>query len=254
MDYFVKLGPNRKIDKVNILAGKLVLQILLSQMCRSGEVAQLQLSTMRLLQGAVQFQLMKPTKTYSVQNMGAVKKLQLMTIKEFEVNPLLCPLTTLLAYIDRTKYRSGKVDNLFVLVTTQQPRTASRETIVRWAKEIMKLAGLGTFKVHSSRAASSTSAFLIGMPLDQIIAKVGWIKASTFIKYYMKPIRTNQCAQVNSENLKPKKPKNDNCFKDPHDYVDFWAKHTPKTDLLVMVRQKKCLHSRHFMPHVCDGF
>ena len=144
------------------------------------------------------------------------------------MNPLLCPLTTLLAYIDRTKYRRGKVDNLFVLVTTQQPRAASWETIVRWAKEIMKLAGLGTFKVHSSHATSSTSALLMGMPLDQIIAKVGWIKALTFIKYYMKPIRTNQHAQVNSENLKPKKPKNDNCFKDPHDYADFWVKHTPK--------------------------
>ena len=100
LDYFVKLGPNSKIEKINMLAGKLVLQLLLTQMCRSGEVAQLQLSTMRLLQGAVQFQLMKPTKTYSVQNAGAVMRLQLMTIKEFEANPLLCPLTTLLSYIE----------------------------------------------------------------------------------------------------------------------------------------------------------
>ena len=74
LDYFVKLGPNSKIEKINILAGKLVLQLLLTQMCRSGEVAQLQLSSMRLLQGAVQFQLMKPTKTYSVQNASAAKR------------------------------------------------------------------------------------------------------------------------------------------------------------------------------------
>ena len=45
----------------------------------------------------------------------------------------------------------------------------------------MKVAGLGTFKLHSSHSASSTSALLVGMPLDQIIAKVGWVKASTFI-------------------------------------------------------------------------
>ena len=164
MDYFVKIGPNRKIEKVNILAGKLVLQILLTQMCRSGEVAQLQLSTMRLLQEAVQFQLMKPTNTYSVQNAGAVKKLQLMTIKEFEVNPLLCPLTTLLAYIDRTKYRRGKVDNLFVLVTTQQPRAASWETIVRWAKEIMKLAGLGSSGTDVSPACEPAPKITITKP------------------------------------------------------------------------------------------
>ena len=229
LDYLVKLGPNSKIEKINILAGKLVLQLLLTQMCRSGEVAQLQLSSMRLLQGAVQFQLMKPTKTYSVQNAGAAKRLQLMTIKEFEANPLLCPLTTLLSYIECTKFRRGNVDNLFVLVTTQQPRAASRETVVRWGKEIMKLAGLGTFKIHSSRAASSTSALLMGMPLDHIIAKVGWVKASTFIKYYMKPIRSTQRAEVNSDKVRnSKKSRNHHCFKDPHDYTDFWAQHTPK--------------------------
>ena len=60
-------------------------------MCHSDEVAQLQLSTMRLFQGAVQFQLMKPTEMYSVQNVAAVKNLQLMTIKQFEANSLLCP-------------------------------------------------------------------------------------------------------------------------------------------------------------------
>ena len=229
LDYLVKLGPNSKIEKINILAGKLVLQLLLTQMCRSGEVAQLQLSSMRLLQGAVQFQLMKPTKTYSVQNASAAKRLQLMTIKEFEANPLLCPLTTLLSYIECTKFRRGNVDNLFVLVTTQQPRAASRETVVRWGKEIMKLAGLGTFKIHSSHAASSTSALLMGMPLDHIIAKVGWVKASTFIKYYMKPIRSTQRAEVNSDKVRnSKKSKNHHCFKDPHDYTDFWVQHTPK--------------------------
>ena len=99
------------------------------------------------------------------------------------------------------------MDNLFVLVTTQESRAASRETIVRWAKEIMKAAGLGTFKLHSSHSASSTSALLMGMPLDQIIAKFSWVKASTFIKYYMKPIRKNQRSAVHSDNSKTQ-----NCY------------------------------------------
>ena len=69
----------------------------------------------------------------------------------------------------------------------------------------------------------------MGMPLDHIIAKVGWVKASTFIKYYMKPIRSNQQAEVNSDKVvKPKKSKDNHCFKDPHDYADFWAQDTPK--------------------------
>ena len=110
LDYFIKLGPNAKIAKINVLAGKLILQLLLTQMCRSGEVAQLQLSTMRLLQGAVQFQLLKPTKTYTAKTAPLSTKLQLMTIREFEGNELLCPLTTLLSYIERTKFKRGQVD------------------------------------------------------------------------------------------------------------------------------------------------
>ena len=46
LDYFVKLGPNEKITKSNILGGKLVLQLLLTQLCHSSEVAQLQMSMM----------------------------------------------------------------------------------------------------------------------------------------------------------------------------------------------------------------
>ena len=149
LEYFIKLGPNPKIAKINVLAGKLILQLLLTQMCHSGEVAQLQLSTMCLLQGAVQFQLLKPTKTYSVKNASSAKKLQLMTIREFEGNELLCLLMTLLAYIERTKFRRGQVDNLFVLHTTHQPHPATGPTVVCWAKEVMKNAGLGTFKLSS---------------------------------------------------------------------------------------------------------
>ena len=223
----MKLGPNHKISKVNSLAGKLILQILLTQMCRSGEVAQLKLTCMRLLQGAVQFHLQKPTKTLTVKSITAVRKLQIMTIKKFEGNPLLCPLTTLLAYIDRTKFRRGTVSHLFVLCTTQEPRPATHTTIVRWAKDIMKEAGLGSYKIHSSHSASSTSALLMGMPLDAIITHVGWTKASTFIKYYMKPIlnkkdSANRSPHVNSMS------KEHGVFNDPYNFTGCVAKNTPR--------------------------
>ena len=65
----------------------------------------------------------------------------MMSVKEFQGNKLLCPITTLLDYIDRTKFKRGKVDELFVLMTTQDPRLA--QTIVRWAKDVMQEAGLG---------------------------------------------------------------------------------------------------------------
>ena len=41
LDHFIKMGPNEEIFETNTLGGKLFLQLLISQMCRTGEVAQL---------------------------------------------------------------------------------------------------------------------------------------------------------------------------------------------------------------------
>ena len=121
LEYFVKLGPNESISNVNLLAGKLIMQLLLTQMCHSSEIVQLCLSCMRLLKGQVQFQLPKPTKTYTPKNASKSGCLQILTVIEFPGNPLLCPLTTLNSYIKCTKYRRGHINNLFVLVTVQEP-------------------------------------------------------------------------------------------------------------------------------------
>ena len=157
-------------------------------MSQSSEIAQLQLSTMRLLPGALQFELKYPTKTFTHKNVGVTgkgNKLQITTVKAFSENKLLCPLTTLIAYMDHTKYVRQSVDHLFVLVTTSVPRCASQATNVRWCKDMLQDAGLGTYSLHSTRGASATSALLMGLPLNQIVARVGWVNANTFIKYYI---------------------------------------------------------------------
>ena len=190
LDHFIRMGPNEKISELNTLGGKLALQILISQMCRTNEVAQLRLSTMKYVQNAVEFELLENTKTVRPNMSSAqVRNLQRMKIKEFQGHPLLCPLRTLLHYIERTRSRRGHVDKLFVLVTTQIPRGASRETIVRWGKDIMKNSGLESYSVASSRSAASSSVMLMGMRLDTIINRVGWLRATTFVKYYLKPIQ-----------------------------------------------------------------
>ena len=42
--------------------------------------------------------------------------------------------------------------------------------------------------VYSTWAASSTSALLMGMLVDEIVAKVGWLNITTFVKVYMRPL------------------------------------------------------------------
>ena len=188
LDYFVKLGPNSQILDCNVLGGKLLLQILITQMCHSCEAAQLQLSTLQVIPDGVEFTLLNPTKMYNHKTNKGAKKLQVMIIKPFSGHPCLCPLDTLMTYIERTKPMHQKVDKLFALVTTNVLRPATRTTLVRWAKNIMHTAGLDTQTLHSTRGATSSAGLLLGLPLDQIVSCVGWNKASTFIKHYMKPV------------------------------------------------------------------
>ena len=52
-------------------------------------------------------------------------------------------------------------------------------------------------------------ALLLGLPFNQILKKVGWVKASTFVNHYLKPILTN----------KQEKVKHLNC----HHLMEYWA-------------------------------
>ena len=52
----------------------------------------------------------------------------------------------------------------------------------------MTEAGLGNFSVHSNRSTAATSGLLTGIPLDELISRVGWSLPSTFINHYLKPL------------------------------------------------------------------
>ena len=148
-------------------------------MCHSCEATQLQLSTLQIIPDRVEFTLLNPTKTYNHKTCKGAKKLQIMTIKPFSGNPCLCPLDTLMTYIECTKPMRQMVNKLFVLVTSV-PRPAPQTTIVCWAKNIMRTAGLDTQTIHSTRGATSSAGLLLGLPLAQIVSCVGWNKTSTF--------------------------------------------------------------------------
>ena len=86
-------------------------------------------------------------------------------------------------------------------------------------------AGLGNHTTHSTHGASSTAAFLMGMPLDRIVSRVGWLRASTFIKYYMKPVKSL------TKNKKLTKSNKKGVFPDPHGYATVIANMTPRVPL-----------------------
>ena len=133
------------------------------------------------------FELEKPSKMVNWKNVKELKGLQTLTVRKFDGDPKLCPLNTLLCYIERTKHFRGDVDAIFVLIR-QPPCPARPQTIIRWCKAIMAKTGLAQFDVRSTRSLSSSKSLLLQMPIDKILSKVGWQRATTFIYKYMKKL------------------------------------------------------------------
>ena len=66
------------------------------------------------------------------------------------------------------------IKDLNFIITHGKPhKPAHKDTIARWIKELMKLAGIDTdtFKPHSCRSASASAAKRSGIPIDQILQR-----------------------------------------------------------------------------------
>lgn len=115
-----------------------------------------------------------------------------LNFSNYEIDTDLCIVRTISYYLQRTEQLRGSHTRLFN--TTQRPyKPVSRDTIGRWLKTIMQKSGIDVtiFKPHSTRAASTSAARGLKIPVDTILRTVGWSKDSVFRKYYSKPISMN---------------------------------------------------------------
>ena len=117
------------------------------------------------------------------------KHLEMMVFKAYTKDDKLCIVKTLSEYIDRTKYLRNSEK---LLISTMKPhKAASKSTISRWVKMVLIRAGIDPcFGPHSTRAASSSKARLVGIPLKTIMKTAGWSNASVFARFYEKPVDT----------------------------------------------------------------
>ena len=70
--------------------------------------------------------------------------------------------------------------------------------IARWVTNILKLAGIDTavFKAHSTRSASTSHAYKMGVPIADILKSGDWNSASTFQRFYQRPVIHAKFAQA----------------------------------------------------------
>ena len=111
----------------------------------------------------------------------------------------LCPITAISEYIHQTRAIRKSEDLLFVLTGTPKTGPPSRQSVLRWIREMLAHSGLKNFWVHSTRTVVATNALLLGLPLDTIMAKAGWQCPSTFMKHYMKPLTSLIAGKVTSK-------------------------------------------------------
>lgn len=128
-----------------------------------------------------------------IKTSGPNRKQPCLDLPNFSEDPSLCVASLVRQYLKLTKdLRSPDQDQLFI--TFKKPhKPASKQTISRWIKTILKAAGVDTsiFTAHSTRHASTSAA----LRLDIIKKSASWSKdSSTFAKFYNRPLQ-------NCENL-----------------------------------------------------
>lgn len=104
------------------------------------------------------------------------------------VDNKLCVVHTLDTYLDRTKLLRS--NNKLFISTIKPHQEAAKDTISRWVKETMTLAGIdiSMYSAHSTRSASSSAASRAKVPLTSIMKAASWSQEDTFAKFYHKPL------------------------------------------------------------------
>lgn len=115
----------------------------------------------------------------------------------FTDHPELCIINVLSTYLRRTAEIRRKNKASQLLISFKAPHMPiSRDTLRRWIKSVLDMAGIDiTFAAHSTRSASTTAASRAGVPLNTILDAAGWSRESTFSRFYNKCITKNfgQC-------------------------------------------------------------
>ena len=99
----------------------------------------------------------------------------------FPPHPVICPVTTLKAYEERTALVRGTETRLFLALIKPNKALIS-STVARWLKSLLESAGIDSsvFNAHSVRGASSTMAANLDIATNDILKAADWSTESVF--------------------------------------------------------------------------
>lgn len=163
------------------LSLKLVLLLALTSAARAHEIAALDMQFLTEKEDSWEFSL-----AIHVKQSRPNHPSRRIYLPAYPVNEKLCVVTTLKEYRARTVSVRKSSKLLLALVAPHAP--ISSQTVSRWLKSALRLAGITPeYTGHSTRSASTSAAAESGIPLEVIIEAADWASAETFRKYYHRP-------------------------------------------------------------------
>ena len=117
------------------------------------------------------------------------RHLEPIELLAFSEDKELCVVQHLREYIHRTD--PLRKDHSQLLLSYVKPfKPVARDTVSRWVKQVLQSAGIDITKysAHSCRAASTSNVEVKGLNIAEIMKSAGWSTASTFAKFYDKPV------------------------------------------------------------------
>ena len=182
--YLSSVGDNDSLPLL-MLSRKLTFLLLLLSGQRFQSVEYFDIRNMSLLNDRVSFSIGDVLKTSS-----PYSHVQEVSFLEYGPNVHICVIKTLQAYLRKTCILRGPTTRL--LIATRPPfRAASRGTLMRWTKDLLRMAGIDVnmFKPYSVKAAG-VSAAAGSMSIKSLLGAVGWRRESTFRTFYCMPVST----------------------------------------------------------------
>ena len=176
-----------------LLSQKVVLLLLIATMKRRSDIMLMRVDNYYFQPNAIVFPLLMYPKTYTISSKN--DELRYIVVKKFAENVNICPLSAISHYIRRT---SPFRDSQSLFITTQSPyRSASAMTVRRWILTGLHQSGVYVqkYSASSTRHASSSKAFFVGVAVDEVMRRAGWSCVSSFVLHYNLPINQEQAVK-----------------------------------------------------------
>ena len=111
-----------------------------------------------------------------------------MIFRAYLDDPALCPVKTMLHYLD---VRGDKSIYDCIFTITVKPFTPAKpDTIANWLKKVLFSSGIdsGRYTAHSYRSASTSAAAFSGVSIMTILKSASWKNVDTFKKHYFREL------------------------------------------------------------------